>query len=379
MIHNSLNIHGVKRTALEALSCKVSALPTQFAELTLPQLKKKSPLLNRIYAFRSLVVHKIVDICLDLEHSSGVVCQLLALGGGLDTSYDKICNSRRQLFVVDLPEVIDQRRVFYDSVVGESDGVGGRPIMISADMNMMDHLMESITTAGFNKNKPAIVLIECVLSYLSKTSHHNVLATLSSHLHPDSILITYDPHVDSGSNHKESEIHKFSAEMREKFKDRTADLAGTHTNLMDHMLSLHSCNWRHNVGLTINQAWRLLFSANYREKILQQLQLNEPFDEISSLVLLNSLYAVSISSSSRNKFDCLWNALCENAPNQDLVLRATIASNRCRALEIHSRSLQLQSNVLETWVGRGSFKFIIRRANSNDSNTLQDLYINVGS
>ncbi len=91
------------------------------------------------------MIHKIVDICLDLEHSSGVVCQLLALGGGLDISYDKICNSGRQLFVVDLPEVIDQRRALYDSAV-ESDGMGGRPILVSADMNMMGHLMESITT-----------------------------------------------------------------------------------------------------------------------------------------------------------------------------------------------------------------------------------------
>lgn len=376
MINDSLNIHGVRRTALEALSCKISAkseMKNNANDLPESLNRRKSPLLNRVYMMRSTILHHIIDISLEVEIGLWGGChQFLSLGGGLDTSYDaKVeCPS----FIVDLPEVINQRFELFQQLDDEQRSSMHRPTLVSGDLKAMDQVMESLVHSGLRLNEPTIVLIECVLSYLPLQDHHNVLSTLSRCLHPDSILITYDPHI--AYRDHENLVQSFSDQMLQRFQKRGAPLLGAHVNIVEHMRFLYRQGWCHNVSMTMNQAWKLFISDAQRYEILYKTCMDEPFDEAASLLLLNSLYGISISSRSSAIFTTLWNKLLSRGNAQDLITRAAIAEARCVALESYTNQRRTQC------LDRRSDTepvFLIREAAISDSAVLAELYQKVNS
>jgi O-methyltransferase involved in polyketide biosynthesis len=195
---------GVVKTSKEALNCKSSATYSNSTGCD-EKTKKQSPLMNKVYSLRSNIMHKIVKSSVEYFDSCKAETQLLILGAGLDTSYDKYSNN---VFVVDFPEVINQR--------SESDYV----TRIGVDMTDVSGLVNELKSTGFKFTSNTVILVECVLCYIDETSCYTLLNTLSSLLR-SSLICLYDPMLETeglpGTN-------RFSQQMRNKFAERGAPL-----------------------------------------------------------------------------------------------------------------------------------------------------------
>jgi O-methyltransferase involved in polyketide biosynthesis len=196
---------GVVKTSKEALNCKSSAtysISTGCDEKT----KKQSPLMNKVYNLRSSIMHKIVKS--SVGHFSTLKTaetQVLILGAGLDTSYDKYS---KNVFVVDFPEVVNQRNAL-DNVT-----------LIGADMTDVKGLINELSSTGFKFHANTIIIVECVLCYIDEVSCHALLNTLSSLLR-SSLIVLYDPMLETEGLHS---TNRFSQQMRGKFAERGAPL-----------------------------------------------------------------------------------------------------------------------------------------------------------
>ena len=257
----------IARTANEALQCKEASSRT-------------SPLLARAYRHRSEALHVIVERALSAVRDS-VTPQLLLLGAGLDTSYEKLYEA--SVFAVDLPSVMQQRTV-------EQKSVG-----IIADLRDVSALTKGLADSGFDFGINTVILVEMVLNYLSSNAVEQLLSHLSMEFtkqggHP--ILVCYD-------YFKLSERSDFSRVMQDAFRARGAPLEHVLTKRKDQHAFLHGAGWSttcvksmgatlatfHDKDLIVNSVFRTAHTQGPTSF----------FDEHASLALLQKHYHVTIA------------------------------------------------------------------------------------
>jgi hypothetical protein len=380
----NLLMHGVCRTAVEALACKHSA-----QRQTVIGTKRKSPLLNRVYLMRSAIIHRLVE-CSFASMPPGRF-QFVSLGGGLDISYDRLaedCGAAH--FVVDLPEVISARAEMYTKATttpsmgheNSNSSIGGdAPKCLAGDLTDMNCVWQSLLAAGLRADQPIVVLIECVLCYLPLTTHHHILSFLAMVVHAQSVMICYDPCLpDTPSS---SRVFAYSSHMRDRFLTRKAPLRGTHVDISDQLRALYASHWLHAFSMTINQAWRLLFSAEKREQLVLEQSRGDAFDELNSLLLLNSLYCVSIGTKDAMLFNQLWRRVVSGGGSSgsvDITVRTAIAQNRVQALQFladekkkeKEKEMKFVSAIEST--GQSNDKVFIRESTALDADVVSCIY-----
>lgn len=272
----------VIKTSKEAISCKISANDsTNTASL---YKKRKTALLNRVYLSRSKLLHKIVQ-CSSNE-------QILILGAGFDVSFD---NYSDNVFVIDFPEVLNERREVYNTTA----------VCVPGDLREPDNLFSKLITLGFNLKAKTTILLECVLCYIDHNSANTLLYKLSSLLaYP--LLILYDPIL--SHNRRDN---SFASVMYQKFENRGAPLLSCATSVQARNDILYKCEWIHVYTATINEALRSFLTASERCLTTESM---EPFDEYASLALLNDCYGISIASKSKSQIQyTLCNLLCSES------------------------------------------------------------------
>ena len=355
-------MQGVSKTAIEALSCKQSCSSNEHQG----QQKRKSPLLDRVYAARQRVLHHLLPVLLchcshhyphpyQQQHPKGV--QLLSLGGGLDVSYDAFSNRH---FVVDVEEVIQARKALYQQAsVAEnpsdrSSFVENRemPRLIACDLNDMQALIRLLEEAGFDPNTPTVIFAECVLSYLTYEAQGKVWSTLASYLKAPSVGLTYDPMLpvpssSSSSSSSSLSMHGYSQMMREKFDSRKAPLHSAMSNLIHSHTFLYQHNWPHVIALTMQQAlqqWIYPMSTDTSNDLEQQ----SMFDEHAALLLLHSLYSIRITTNNAQLFSSVYSELFPTSSkhSSQLALRMKLAEYRTQALETISSQRNKIASIL---------------------------------
>ena len=262
-------MNGVIKTAHEALACKSSAIgPSDGSKIA----SKKTPLLNRLYKARSMIMHKLVSEAMKCSQSEKT--QLLLLGAGLDHSYNGYSTS---VFAVDFKDVFENRQ-FPKHVH-----------TVPCDLRDSEAVVLALKDKGFHSNFPTVILLECVLSYLDEKSSHDLLNILTSTI-PNCTIILYEPVLPYDDINNSG----FAYKMHSKFTEREAPLLSCSKSLEEFTSRLYSTGFLHVNTTTINHALKLYLSSSERLNCC----LNEPFDEFSSLALLQNYYIACIASTS---------------------------------------------------------------------------------
>lgn len=243
------------------------------------RLSSRSPLLNRVYHARFVVIHQLLSKSLQACRKVSNNSQLLILGAGLDTSIDKYDTKR---FKVDL------------SI--PASNISPKSIFIEGNLNNISVVFDRLQANGFNNMLPTVVLLECVLSYLSADSVDSILEYISHEL-PSVLILLYDPILP-----KPCVTNGYSTAMLEHFQSQGAPLLSVHESPEDILHRMKRNGWDNILCGTMSQALASLVTAKNR-RILAEL---EPFDEFAALAILHRSYAVTLASTSSNLFvDCL--------------------------------------------------------------------------
>ncbi len=310
---------GLPKTSQEALNCKTSAvqrLSVDFGSVDLA-CKLQSPLMNRVYANRSRLMHKIVSNCASYKND-----QLLLIGAGLDCSYEKYF---KLVYAVDLPAVIEQRRGIIGSVAN----------LIPADVTQLNDLFNGLSNVAFSLTSSTVVLIECVLSYIYTEACECLLHALATIT--NSFVVLYDPMLQSEGGLS----HCFSHKMRSDFKARGAPLLQSHSSIGALTESLCRAGWRHSHSVTVNQAVKTMLTEAERSVPMDC----EPFDEFASLAAIQNHYSVSVASNSTQWFQQVMSSLSRDDPSSSTGQRVAALSARLSVVEarLAAKELLLQS------------------------------------
>lgn len=262
----------VSKTAKEALMGKDST-------------SKGSPLMSRAYQHRCQALHVIVEKALT---TMGSGTQLLLLGAGLDTSYERLyADHFDAAFTVDVASITEQR----DS--------SSKIKVVKADLRDIRSLKEALVTSRFDFSKRTVILVEMVLNYLPSTAVEDLLLFLSgefSNAGGSPILICYD-------YFKLSENSAFSSVILQKFRMRGAPLEHAPLDKVAQHSLLRSCGWSttcvNSVGETIAtfKDRHLIMNSIFYSESARDIGESAPFfDEYASLALLDKHYAITIAS-----------------------------------------------------------------------------------
>ena len=285
----------IMRTASEALKCKNSSSSKKN-----DNKGRQTPLMNRVYFYRTSVM----NLCIDLTYnafnavSNKSPCMLI-LGAGLDTSLDKKYNSNDTnniVYVVDYPEILQQRK-----------DTGA--IQVPCDLNQSDLLITQLQqTSFFNEieGRGVIVVLECVLSYLTLPSADDLLKKLSSQISSSStplIVIAYDPLLPSSSSNNNS----FASSLLKLFSQRGAPLHTLPTTTQQ-IHRYHSCGYQYSSCMT-------MLEMTVTQPTIARSGSNssgvgdgggdggmwlEPFDEHAALALTQNHYGITIATTTGN-------------------------------------------------------------------------------
>jgi len=291
----------VEKTAKEALHCKqivqnlILRQHSDALSSSEEKLPSQHPVISRVYYFRSLLLHKMVDEALSvLDSFPYLKSQLLILGAGKDDSYVSRHSSLRNVYSVDLPAVITET----------CRSSSGSNVFISSDLRDTSMVNESLKSAGFVFEHPTVVVIECVLCYLTKPHVEQLLRYLSESL-SNSLMILYDPLVSiddviRGQN-------GFLSMMESKFRLRGAPILFTMQDATRYRVFLRSCGWRHTISQPIS---KYIHSFSTKED-MEACQLLGPFDEYASLAMLHNCYHITIASSRSPIFSRLHSCIAQ--------------------------------------------------------------------
>lgn len=102
--------------------------------------------------------------------------------------------------------------------------------------------------------------------------------------------------------------------MIDKFIERGAPLLNYKTSRLDIVNFLHNCGWMNASSYSMNQAINIFITTN---QFHSNNEINiEPFDEYSSLAMLNKSYSITIASNSiNNKKESFFNKLISKSSN----------------------------------------------------------------
>ena len=226
----------------------------------------------RMYYYRTSVVNSALKI-LSTPHK---MQQLLVLGAGFET-YTTFPNTTR-VYLVDFPSIIEERRAR-----GEVDTNTWK--LIAADITSTDFI-GVLLSFGFDASVETIVVAESVFSYLEFGSLECLLSSLSKSL-AQAVIVVYDVTVpvDSGG---------YAASTRACFDRSRASIKSAHASTTDAAVFYSRVGWGFIVSFTIQQA----ISALCPEVSIMLAIDAEPFDEFSSLALLNKQYSLTVCSTS---------------------------------------------------------------------------------
>jgi O-methyltransferase involved in polyketide biosynthesis len=200
--------------------------------------------------------------------------QLLVLGAGFE-SYKTISNINR-VYLVDLPSIIAERRA-------KSDIDSEKCILIAADITSAD-FMDILISFGFDISVKTIVIAESVFSYLEESRLKSLLETLSKSL-MQAAMVVYDVTVPVGSG-------GYSSSTKACFDRSRATIKSAHISTVDAARFYCGAGWVFVVSFTVQQA----ISALCPEVSMMRAIDAEPFDEFSSLALLNKQYSLTVCS-----------------------------------------------------------------------------------
>ena len=303
----AMQVPGVGRTAMEALTCKESTRAA-LTGCTVPAVSPQTPLLNRVYWYRMRVMQKLtraaLHTCRQRQMGKGERPQLVVLGCGYDSAYQSVDDDQEfsvATFLVDLPTVMEKRISL--NICSDS-----KATLIMADLNEPMQVVNKLIKSGLDQSKPTVVLLECVLCYLSKEKVSKLLQHISSSL-DDAVVITYDPLVDlEGQWAAETTDTNFSKMLLHKFMERGVPIRFSCGSKYNHRRIFESCGLKYNIEYTINEAVSTLLTSEERSVYPEA----EPFDEYASLAMLGNSYIVSVSSLYSNALSSLLQHLSDS-------------------------------------------------------------------
>jgi hypothetical protein len=139
--------------------------------------------------------------------------------------------------------------------------------------------------------------------------------------------------------------------MIDKFIERSAPLLNYKSSLVEIVNFLRKCGWMNVSSYSMNQAINIFITSNINQLNKDNDTNKEPFDEYSSLAMLNKSYSITIASNSKNNkkilfFDKLlskssnsYKLNSRNDINNDTLLinallsRLQVAENRLMSIE----------------------------------------------
>ena len=327
---------GVAKTASEAWKCKLSSSKNSASTQT--------PLVNRVYLYRSFAVTTAIEACIRLAGSNdlnrsgrdnmdavGNICsssigssdgshqcveqqrQLLVLGVGLDDSIERRYHSHQRqhsyederimtdwkIFAVDLDRVIQQRKSHREYEMNTTS-----TIEIAADLTDVNTLRAKLieNDFDFSEKSVTIVVTEVVLGYNEPQDVQNLLTFLSSEIMGICIHVSFDPLLPPENNElydDSNEIRnptinefEFARDFRSFFRERGAPLrfSRSSTTLQRQFFTVDG-GYRNAFTLTVSE-----FLSCFPSPCGLQSLISEPFDEFHSLALINQLYGLTIAS-----------------------------------------------------------------------------------
>ena len=230
---------GVMKTAVDALSCKLSYLSVRNGSMEKEkdkgislhekQQQRQTPLMNRLYYYRTTFVNLAIDACAhslrplvstsvscplktvpppspsplaapsqslsistsetesEPEHSpfstngEAALLQVVVLGAGLDMSIDdkfRECYKPNRVFAVDFPAILEKRANLRGPKCksGLTNTITD-PVAVPADLRDPG-LIFRLKEAGVVPSFPTLVILECVLPYLQRQETMNLLQLL---------------------------------------------------------------------------------------------------------------------------------------------------------------------------------------------------------
>lgn len=306
---NKINNEGVIRTAHEAVNCKSLLqsynmiagvyIASSVSQYDVMSNKNQSPLVGKLYLSRVLCVHKFVEhgVNLFMLESSLENIQILQLGGGFDSSFEKyMCRN----FVVDFSDVLSKRSP-------------QRSVLIAADLRNISNLQEKLLQCEFKPQYPTIVVLESVMAYLDNNSASNLISFLNIFI-PKCIIVIYDPILISDG----SSASTLTSTLLERFLAHSAPLLSSKISPAHMSQFLRGAGWPHVFSTTVLQCLHIL-RLHSPPSPTPPMQI-EPFDEFASLASLLRHYAISVCCNDRDSFARLMDAAqgrCENPQTTD--------------------------------------------------------------
>lgn len=266
-----------------------------------PKKNYQTPLLNRMYYYRSVAVKCILEqmfrsINLEQAHSAATnAVQLLVLGAGFEL-FDYLPGNVN-VFLVDLPGITEARKAVEKSSVNV--------FFVAADLRDANGLFRNLHEVGFKSSNYSVVLLESVLSYIENRHVDSLLQSIRENILHSSVLI-YDvtlPALCGG----------FSEYTEKNFKRGNAPLQSARASALEVSLNLRCNGWKHVCSCDIQHALDM-FVASDKTRIPMIL---EPFDEFSALALLNAQYVVAWASNSSCLFEKIPVTLSDNTKEDD--------------------------------------------------------------
>lgn len=296
-------------TAVHAIACKSSAHRRGYNRITTtdqktepatggiasgaaaphcPKKNYQTPLLNRMYYNRCVVVRSMLDSIIRSIESQLSSCwksnsiQLLVLGAGFEL-FDLPENI--SVFLVDLPGITEAR--------SKAESCKPNVHLVAADLRDSDALLESLQRNGFDSSLPAIILLESVLSYIADCHVNSLLRCLHESIAWANILI-YDvtiPNTRGG----------FADYTLKSFQRGNAPLLSARASPLQLCMNLRGNGWKHVCSCSIQRALDIFVEA---EKTRVPMLL-EPFDEFSALAVLNTQYVVAWAGNNTAQFSSI--------------------------------------------------------------------------
>jgi methyltransferase (TIGR00027 family) len=170
--------------------------------------------------------------------------QVVLLGAGFDTRASRLARPGARFFEVDHPLTQAEKR-------GRIAELRGYPAdaaeMVACDFERGDDFVERLVAAGFDPGRPAAVLWEGVVAYLSEEAVRATLVRASARLHPDSpIYFDYLGKRMAQGDRIKAEDRALSDEV-----SRLGEPIRFGTN--DPLPLLHECGYRHVRTVTFDQ------------------------------------------------------------------------------------------------------------------------------
>jgi tRNA wybutosine-synthesizing protein 4 len=201
------NKHGAIFTAFDSIDCKnhmVKEGYTQKTDVLLEHIHgylcryglrsmKRPPLINQGYFVRYHAFTSLINRFLS-QYEESTNFQMIFLGSGYDSAPMRLSQEQGLTVVeVDFPEVIERKVEIYNDLSSRSiiekgftfhsSGVfqGQKHWLLSKDLSISSStLSQELLSLGLKQEDPTIIITECVLIYMEKSSILEVLRTFNA-------------------------------------------------------------------------------------------------------------------------------------------------------------------------------------------------------